>query len=518
MFSKKEWIIILVMVGIKLTFHFLTSGNYELHRDALLYVSLGDHPGWGYASVPPSIGILANISRFLFGDSLFGIRFFPAIAGGLSMFLVALLVREFGGKSFALLVGCTAYLFSVAYLRTNSLFQPVAFNQFYWLLSYYLLIRLVKSGKTTTWIWIGVVWGLAILNKYSIAFFALAAVGGMLISDQRKLLFNWHFLTGMTAGFLIFLPNLIWQYNHNWPVVRHLTELRETQLVYVNLGDFIFMQFLMNAHALLVWIAGLIIVFTKRGMERFRFISYSFFLCLVILMIFRGKAYYTLGLYPVLFAAGAVALEDWFVRRIYFLRYVAMVLIIGTALPFIPLSAPLLPQDRLVGYSAWVSKIIGPGLITWEDGVVHEIPQDFADMTGWKQLADITTAAFNTLSQQEKEKCMIYAPNYGRAAAISFYGKPLGLPEPVSFNDAFLLWAPDEFKESVLIYVDRDTANISNGFESIELYGKVNDPYFRENGIPVYICRGPNREFTDLYKSVALEQKAVYKRDQDEIP
>ena len=229
-------------------------------------------------------------------------------------------------------------------------------------------------------------------------------------------------------------------------------------------------------------------------------------------MIFRGKPYYTLGLYPVLFASGALAFEYWFVKRIYFLRYLTIILIILTAIPFIPLSAPVLQKDKLAEYSEWTAGIIGPALITWEDGKVYDIPQDFADMTGWKQLAEIVYDAFNSLSDEEKNNCMIYAPNYGRAGAIRYYTEGRGIPEPVCFNDAFLFWAPDQCNEKVFIYVDNDTSSINNGFANISLYGKVEDPYFRENGTAVYICRDPNQKFNELYERVVSEAKSVYVR------
>ena len=510
--NKKEWIIVIGLISLKLLFHFITSGNYELHRDALLYISLGEHPAWGYASVPPAIGVFANISRFLFGDTLFAFRFFPALLGGLSILLIALIIKDLGAKTFAIFLGGIAYLFSVDYLRTNALFQPVGFNQFFWLLSFYILVRLVKTKDLRLWLILGLVWGIAVLNKYSIGFFGISVLLAMAISGERKLLLNWYFPAGMVISFLILLPNLIWQYNHNWPVISHMAELQETQLINVSTAGFLIAQLIMNAHALILWISGLIIVFLIPELKKYRFIAITYFICLGILILLRGKAYYSLGLYPVLFALGAFAFERWFRERLYFLRFVAVFLIILTALPFIPLSAPLLKFDRLESYSKLSAKWIGPFLITWEDGEVHNIPQDFADMTGWKQLAEITEEAFFSLSPDEQESCMIYAPNYGRASAIFYYSHRKGLPEPVSFNDSYVLWAPDEIDAKHLIYVDNDLTNFEGNFESIELFGEVNDKNFRENGLRIYICRNAKQEFRDLYKRVAKERKEMYQK------
>ena len=199
------WYITIGLVVIKLLIHFLTSTTYELHRDGMLYFAMGNHLGFGYVSTPPMIGYLAFIARMLFGYSEFGIKLFPALAGAASLIVIALIVKQFGGKNLALIIAAVAFISAGAFLRSNSLFQPVSFNQFFWLLFAWLVIRMINTGQPGLWIWIGVILGLAFLNKYSIVFFAVAMIVALLISQHRSILFSKYFIYGVLLGFLIIL-------------------------------------------------------------------------------------------------------------------------------------------------------------------------------------------------------------------------------------------------------------------------------------------------------------------------
>lgn len=181
-----NWGLITAFVIIKLLVHFLTNTIYEIHRDGFLYIELGNHLNWGYFSVPPSIAVFANIARFIFGDTDFGIRFFPAITGVISLVIIGVMVKEMGGGKMAQFLALLAFLTSPAYLRSNTLFQPVTFNQLYWLLLSFLIFRLIRTERPHYWIWIGITAGLAFLNKYSVVFFLSAFLISIFITGTRK--------------------------------------------------------------------------------------------------------------------------------------------------------------------------------------------------------------------------------------------------------------------------------------------------------------------------------------------
>ena len=73
-----------VIVGLSLAtllLHVLADSNYGYFRDELYFLACGRHLAWGYGDQPPLIAAIAEFSRWLLGDSLRAIRFFPALAG-----------------------------------------------------------------------------------------------------------------------------------------------------------------------------------------------------------------------------------------------------------------------------------------------------------------------------------------------------------------------------------------------------------------------------------------------------
>ena len=433
-----EWQIIIGFAILKLIIHLLVSTNYELQRDAYLYLALGDHPAWGYVSVPPSIAFFGKLTQFLFGSSAFAVRIFPALLGGTSIIIIGLIVKELNGKRFAIFLACLAFLLSPAYLRTNALFQPVSFNQFYWLLSGYLILKLAKTRNTKAWIPLFIVFGLAFLNKYSISFFMLGFFVSLLLVSDRKLYKSKHFLIGAAIGLVMILPNLIWQYNHNWPVIHHMAELHRTQLVHVSPVNFILEQFLMNFQALIIWLFGLVTFLFFKEEKQFRVLGLLYVSTVLIIMLGSGKSYYTLGLYPLLIAMGAYSIEKYVTGKLFFLRYLVILLIL-IIIPFLPYGLPILKPAKMHAYAQKTSKYLGHAPLRWEDGKIHKIPQDYADMIGWEALSKIVLEAYNQLTPVEKTSLLIFGDSYAEAAAVKHYCQPKGLPEPVSFDDNFVL-------------------------------------------------------------------------------
>jgi hypothetical protein len=506
-----DWILILSIALIKLLVHFLTSTNYELHRDAYLYLSLKDHPDFGYMSVPPSIAIFANISEFLFGNSTFAVRIFPALIGAASVIIIALIVKRVGGKYWAILIACTAFIVSPAFLRSNTLFQPVSFNQFYWLLTSYFILLLIQTKNPKFWIHLFVIWGFAFLNKYSIAFLIIAFFLALLLTKDRKLIWSKHFIWGATIGLFMILPNLIWQFSHNWPVVHHMLELQSTQLVNVRFVDFLMSQLLMNFPGIFIWIFGLsFLLFLKDG-KQYRVLGLTFLFVILVLLLLRGKPYYTLGIYTMLFAFGGLAIEKYFVNRIGFVKPLLLIFMFLLSLPLAPYSLPILPFEKMIVYAEQSKKYGAEGALQWEDGRIHQLPQDYADMIGWKELGLTVAKTYHSLSKEDKSRSAIYAENYGEAGAIKYYGKEQNLPEPVCFNGSFLFWAPDSLNINTLIYVNDDTSDISSYFHTVEKVGSITNIYARESGLPIFLCQGPKNNFETFYKNKVKELKDNYR-------
>jgi 4-amino-4-deoxy-L-arabinose transferase-like glycosyltransferase len=379
----KTWWLVLLFSIVKLLLHLLTNTNYELQRDAFMYIDLGNHPAWGYHSVPPSIAAFANISRFLLGDTTFAIRFFPAIIGVLSMIITGIMVIEAGGRKWAQFFACLAFLAAPAFLRSNTLFQPVSFNQFYWLLLAFLIFRLIRNQKPVYWYLIGLVAGLAFLNKYSVVFYLLGIIVAVLLTPLRGWLRKPQPYIAMAIAGLIALPNLIWQISHNWPVINHMQELAETQLVHVRLDVFLLEQIMMFLPVFFIWMLGLVYVaFLKIG-KSYRAFAWVYLTVILLLIILRGKHYYTIGLYSTLFVFGGLFIERYLRGKIGFVKYVLILIILSVSVVALPISLPILKPEPFIQFY----KSIGlEKFHRWEDGEYYDLPQDYADMIGWEEL------------------------------------------------------------------------------------------------------------------------------------
>ncbi len=511
-FNQKPLAIALGFSGLSVLVHLIFAGNYELHRDEFLYIALGRHLDWGYASVPPLIGFVSWLISKSGLPLDWGIKCVAALAGGFTLFVTLKIVFNLGGRTWALMLAGAAFLFSIAYNRTAWLFQPVVFDVMFWTLTLYYFIVLLRTQNPRHWIPLGLFCGLGMLNKYTMLFLITGMVFTLLINKNRKLIFTQPFLIGGLLSLFLFFPNLVWQIEHDFPVIRHMKQLKVNQLDHVNYSDFILNQFLMNLHALLLWITGLIggLILIKKpsatlsGSER-ALLAVSILFCFTVGLFLLGgaKAYYTLGLYPALFATGAFIIGNY---AHLLIKWTVLFLMVALSLPLMPLGLPLLKHERMISYCKKVVSMGGQNIVKWEDGMVHDLPQDYADMTGWKELTGLVESAYQSLSPEEKKSALIYCENYGQAGAVSYYSKQR-IPEPVSFSDNFLLWAPDSIQIQTLIYVNDEIEEISTHFEEVVEFGRLTNPFARETGLPVYICRKPI-DFNPFYTNIVKAQKA----------
>ena len=505
---SRGWQLIILLAVAKLLVHLLTMHNYELHRDAYLHYANSQHLAWGYFSVPPLVAIIGRLATFLFGNTVFALRIFPALIGAVNLVIIGMAVREIGGKKLAIALAGLAYLLSPAYLHTNALFQPVCFNHFFWLLSAFLILKMIHRNDPKLWIWIGIAFGLGFLNKYSIVFLYVAFALALLISQNRKLIWTKQFLFAIIAGLIIISPNLIWQYQHHWPVLLHMRELHDSQLVHVELSGFLFDQVLMNAHALLIWLGAVIVLLFARQEKNYRVFGFTFLFMILLLMLGSGKSYYTLGIYPVLFVFGGYFVEKYILKfRLFVFSFLVVWMF---AALYGSLSFDGIPFISF-------EKALKKNGFRWEDGVYHDLPQDMADMTGWKEMGQKVDSIYTHLSEAEKQSCAIFCNNYGQAGSAMFYGKKDHLPQPISFNDSFLAWSPDSLSADNVIWIyssvfsgyDPDTF-LSQHFEKVTLKATINNPYFRENGSRIYLCQNPTEELKKLYVKKVLEERNRY--------
>jgi len=500
---------IALFVGLKILLISLAINHFGFHRDEMLHLVLGDHLDWGYMEVPPLIALLAKISTNVFGPSVVAARVFPAIAGALMVWLTGLLVVEFGGRRFAIALACLGVIFSPGMAASGYLFQPVVFDQLWWLLAAYLSVKYVNTSQAKYLYWLGMVIGLGLLTKYTMGFFAGALLLGILLTPQRRLLWRKEFLITVSIITFIFLPNIIWQYVHHWPVVNHMGELQRQQLNYIKPADFIAQQFLMHGASFMVWVVGLGFLLFHKALNKYRFIAFAYILVFAFLLKMNGKAYYLLAGYPMLFAAGGYGLATLFKK--YTLRWAVPLLLIVPNLLLLPIALPVLTLNQTINFFKYYVQH-APFMrftVTWEDQKQHALTQDYADMLGWDEIAAKTAAAYHTLTPQQQKHTVIFADNYGEAGALHAYRNKYDLPQAVCLNSSFALWAPESLKADYIIYVsdDNDVSDLKPVVESYRRVGGVENKLAREYGTGIFLITHPSPVLEKVYQQHRRESR-----------
>lgn len=449
--------------------HLATNGLYDFHRDSLYYLDSARHLAWGYVDYPPLTPLIARVSLWLFGPSVWGLRLWPTLAGAAMVVLAAMIARELGGGHLARMLAALAAATSLVLLGANWLFQTVSFDQLMWLVCLWLTARLVRTGDRRLWLALGAAIGIGLETKYTI----LGLVAGLAVATlatplRRDLRTRWPWL-GLGAALVIFLPNLLWQIGNGWPSVEYTLNHHAAQSV-----DFAQVTFLTDQLALIgvvaipVWLAGLFWLLSGTGR---RVIGIAALVAFVIFL-FAGKGYYVGPLHPVLLAAGACAIEEWTRHRRRWLRPLTAVALTVQALVLLPIAIPLVPEATMARSS------------------MAQIRTDFADTVGWTDLVHQVAAVYNRMAPGDRVRTAILTNNYGEAGAIDTYGPPLHLPTAYSGELSYYYWKPPRL-DGPVIAVGFDPAFVETLFDGCSVVGTVTNAFGLHNqefGAPIEVC------------------------------
>lgn len=474
---------------------------FNLHRDEYLYIDQGKHLAWGYISVPPLISWFSYLILLLDGSE-FWVKFFPALFGALTLFLVWKMVESLGGGIFALILSAIAILFSVL-LRVNTLYQPNSFDILAWTALYYALLRYIQSEKEV-WLYLGAVFfALGFLNKYNIAFCVIGLVPAMLFFGQAKLFARKELYISILIALAIIAPNLVWQYANGWPVIWHMRELTENQLVNTDLCQFLFQQLLFFIGSVYIILAGMWACLSYLPFRSYRFLTPAYLITMAVYVLLQGKAYYALGLYPVFIAMGSAFLEQQFaIKKLAWMKAPALILPLILFLPLIRIVFPIYTPEEMIQRKSMYQSI---GLLRWEDGKEHDLQQDFADMLGWEEMANKVDLAYEEIGDQRHT--LVYCDNYGQAGAVNYYSKYPSI-KAVSFNADYINWFPIdtmEVKHMIMVkdIYDSDSTRSEEKdlFEEIYPSGTVLNPYAREKGTRIYILKNAKKNINKIIEA-----------------
>ena len=480
--------IVLYIAAASFLAHLLTAGRYGYFRDELYYLACARHLAFGYVDQPPMIALAAWLTVHTLGTSLLALHFLPALAGAATIWLTAMIARELGGGRFAQGLAALSVAISVAFAINAHLLTMNVFEPLIWMGCAWVLIRIIKTGNQKLWLWFGVLAGLGMENKYSMGIFAFGVVAGLLLTRKRKFLLSpWIWLGGAIA-LAIFLPNLIWNIQHHWPFIELMHNIRASgRDIHRGPVAFLGVQILMLSPLNFpIWLAGLLFLFLSRDGRRFRVLAWTFVVVVATVMILKGKDYYPAPAYPMLLAAGAVALERLFRSR-QWLKPVAVGLLIAGTAPFFPMMLPILP---LTTYLHYQEKIGLAPVDTEKSHLASPLPQYYSDDLGWPELTAAVARVYNSLPPAERAQTAIFCQNYGEAGAIDFFGPKYGLPRAISGHQNYFLWGPRQYTGASMIILGDNRARLEQYFRQVTRAGSFGQPYALERGA-IWLCSDP---------------------------
>lgn len=179
--------------------------------DEAYYSLWGQRLSFGYFDHPPAVAFLS------FLDSLLGFKKgrTATIALGIGSLLLAgrLFWKAGLRKPKTWILSLILFKFNLACLASGILKTPDAPLVFFWLLALHEGLAAL-NGKDYRWLTAGLACGLGLLSKY--AMFLMGPIFLIcLLKNPHNLKKPWPYLGGILA-FLVFLPNLKWNAEHEW--------------------------------------------------------------------------------------------------------------------------------------------------------------------------------------------------------------------------------------------------------------------------------------------------------------
>ena len=483
--------------------HFWADGRYGIFRDELYYLDCSKHLAAGYVDHPAlSIWLLAAW-RAVFGESVGAIRVLPALAGAGLVVLTGLLARELGGRLPAQGLAAVAALAAPCYLGITGYYSMNAFDLLFWALAFFLVVRLLKTGRTALWIPFGGVVGLGLENKIGLLTFGAALALPLLATRERRQLLSKELWLGGGLALILFLPYLAWEATHQWATLEFMHNAATRKIAALGVVGFSVGQ-LLEMHPFNCILALVGLVFLLGGNEgRYRPLGLIWLFAFAIFALQRSKPYYLVGAYPPLLAAGACAVAGVHSRswRRWLTASVLALLVIGGAVTA-PFAIPLLPVDRFIAYQTALG-VRQPSAENQEQGV---LPQFYADRFGWEELAAGVAAAYTSLPPRMRSATGIVASNYGEAGALNYYGTRLGLPRAATPHNSGYFWGPPRPADPILaVGISRE--DLEQSFQSVAevrrfITSALAMPYERDQ--IVYLCRGLKRPIEEAWRGAKL--------------
>lgn len=472
-FAVRPVLSVALLVGAVLT---ALSSRYGYHRDELYFMVAGRHLSWGYVDQPPLTPFIARVSTTIFGDTVMGLRVLSTLCSVATIVVIALLAREFGSDRRGQVLAAICAAVSGFVLGVGHMVSTATYDLLAWMLIALFAVKLLRTGDGRWWLALGLTAGIALENKYLVVLPIGALLVSLLIVGPRNVLRSWWVLAGVAVAGLIALPNVVWQFQHDWPQLKVAGGISsddgtENRIMFIPLQILQLSPFLVP-----VWVAGFRRIWRSLPWARSVALAYPV-LCVVVLAV-GGKSYYALPLLLVLVAAGCEPTLRWVDRR----RRAAVITLVLAAVSSAVFTLPLLPTSAA--------------------DFVIPVNKEQGEQIGWPEFTDAVAKAWNQIPADQRSTATLFTGNYGEAGALVRYGPARGLPAPYSAHMSFWTWSrpPDTNTGPVLLVELERTPIFESHFHNCTQIGTINSPVSNdEDGTALVLCTTPAEPWPTLW-------------------
>ena len=474
-------------------------GGYGYFRDELYYLACSRHLAPGYVDQPPFSIFLLALSRTFLGDTVFAIRLVPAIVSGLSVVILCRLVRRLNGGPTAMAIASLAFICSGHILSFHAYYSMNSLDILFWLVAAYVLVLLGERPTARRWVLLGLVLGVGLLNKTSVIWLGAGVGASLLLTRFRgQLKTPGPYLAAATA-LILFSPYVIWNVAHEYPHLEFMKNAAAGKYSELTRSRFLVDQFVnMSPPTVLVALLGLCwYLFSDEG-RSYRFLAIVFLTVFGILVLNpHSKSEYIAAAYPLLLAGGGVMVERLARRwgRGVPLALGAVLVVAGIVVA--PIALPVLPVETYIRYA----DMTGVSASTPEQLQLAELPQFFADMQGWEELAQDVSKAYLSIPAAERTTTVALVGNYGEAGALEQYARKYPLPRVICAHNSYWFWGVGDTPITTFIRLGGKKDDHVKKYADVTLAGvhtcRYCMPY--ENNLNIFLARQRRRPIEEVW-------------------
>ena len=462
-------------LGLALT---VFSAGYGYERDELYFRMLP--PAWGYIDQGPLTPLIARGLRDVLGDQTWTVRIAATLATMATVVVIALLTREFGGGRAAQTLAAWSFAFAAYPMILGHTLLTATVDMPVWPAVVLFIVRAVKRAEPRWWLAAGAVAGVSLYNKLLVAVLLISLVVGLLAVGPRRVLWSRWVAFAAVLGFVVGLPNLIYQVANSFPELSMGRALADNNSATVHIVMWPFLIIMLGPPLVPIWIAGLVALWRDRSL---RFVAVAFPVLLVLVFVMGSQFYYPFGLLAVLFAAGCEPAWRWVSTRAVWRRLLVIGVVVNAVVSSL-LALPIVPLGSL------------------SDTPIASISQVAQDSVGWPRYVAQVAMVYRQLPPDDRAHAVVYASNYGEAGAIDRYGPGDGLPAVYSAHNQLVDEGRPPDATTTVVFVGGQYDDTGRWFGSCTVKAHLDNNLGIDNeeqGEPVAVCRGPKAPWPQLW-------------------